>query len=295
MVLMWERRHTTKIDSLPTLSQVLRRQTRPPVCLYNYYIVLRDRLELEHLLDFWLDVQQVHVMHRRYVKQQNRQQKKHEHMGSDTTSTPSNASSSFPLTRALINKHQQQHRPSIVSHTTQTTHMTVVDSTMLSQSIERIYLRYLVPNAEKELIQVPTPLRDAVTDLIHSKASALDPSIFDPTACYIAQILHNHYPTFLRCKAWMNLTWHQQIGRIAAGLLGLLVGFSLEFSLIFLDIKPWQYRIWGLLPIWFGVFCVTTGLVGLDPIWVLFFNVSETTTFRFNTIQQPAVKRILAE
>lgn len=55
-------------DGLPTLNQVLARKTYPPVCLYNYYIVLRDRLHAEEQLDFYLDVRHHENLWRRFVK-----------------------------------------------------------------------------------------------------------------------------------------------------------------------------------------------------------------------------------
>ncbi|KAI8982242.1 hypothetical protein BDF20DRAFT_1000239 [Mycotypha africana] len=54
--------------SLPTLEDILNRKTLPPVCLYNFYIVMRDKFELDDLLDFYLDVKHHEVLWRRYAK-----------------------------------------------------------------------------------------------------------------------------------------------------------------------------------------------------------------------------------
>jgi hypothetical protein len=59
---------TYDTTGLPTLEQVLSRKTLPPVCLYNFYIIMRDRLHSEELLDFYLDVQHHEILWRRYVK-----------------------------------------------------------------------------------------------------------------------------------------------------------------------------------------------------------------------------------
>ncbi|KAI8149982.1 hypothetical protein BJV82DRAFT_585382 [Fennellomyces sp. T-0311] len=165
----------------------------------------------------------------------------------------------------------------------------VITETHMAQVVERIYLRYIVPSAEKELFHLPVSMRDAITE----KKLSDDPAVFDQAQRYVYQLLLATWPHFLRYKVLMNLTLNQQLGRIAVGLTSLLVGFSVEFSLIFLNIQPWLYRLSGIVPILFGVFCVISGLTGVDPIWVLVFNVSETTTFHFNRIQQPKVREIL--
>ncbi|CAO3619992.1 unnamed protein product [Cunninghamella echinulata] len=101
------------------------------------------------------------------------------------------------------------------------------------------------------------------------------------------------YPKFLRLRVWGNVTLWQQLGRLVFGLVALLAGFATGLSLIFLGYPPWGIRWWVLLPLWFGVMNVLIFLTGLNPLWVLLFNVSETTTFKFTKIKQPQVKKIL--
>ncbi|KAF7729358.1 Bud site selection protein, Revert to axial protein 1 [Apophysomyces ossiformis] len=279
---------------LPTLDEVLQRKTRPPVCLYNYYIVLRDRLELEILLDFWLDVQQANVLYRRYHKHKNKQQQVDHHVTTPTTPTtiaPSSLKDTYLLTHMLLSA--QTPRPSMATTSSAcSVHKRAPPPTQadMMDVVERIFLRYFVPSAEKELHLLPDSMREGV---LRDFKPTENPAIFNEPKDYVHHLLQSTFPLFLRYKVLMNMTLHQQIGRIACGLFGLLVGFSLEFSLIFLNIQPWQKRLWGIFPIAFGVFCLVTGLAGLDPTWVLCFHVSETTTFRFNTICQPYVKDIL--
>ncbi|OAD73754.1 hypothetical protein PHYBLDRAFT_89606, partial [Phycomyces blakesleeanus NRRL 1555(-)] len=166
--------------------------------------------------------------------------------------------------------------------------------TDMMELVERIYLRYIVPHAEKEIMQLPTPLRSEIAQHFAGQITTpTDPHIFGPAKIHIHHLLQLVFPTFVHYKVLMNLTLKQQIGRIVAGLLGLMIGFSLEFSLIFLNIHPWQRRIWGLLPIGAGLFCLITGLAGLDPFWVLCLNIRHTTTFHFNPVEEPRVKLIL--
>ncbi|OZJ04465.1 hypothetical protein BZG36_02800 [Bifiguratus adelaidae] len=60
--------YTAIYPELPTLDDVLRRKTQPPICLYNFYIIMRQRLHLEEYLDFYLDVTHHENLWRRYVR-----------------------------------------------------------------------------------------------------------------------------------------------------------------------------------------------------------------------------------
>ncbi|CAO3608569.1 unnamed protein product [Cunninghamella blakesleeana] len=169
------------------------------------------------------------------------------------------------------------------------------------ETIERIYYHYIVPHAEKELIQLPTTIRDKIVKTFTHKNNNEDgniidnPIVFQHAKRYVQILLEHSFTLFIRYKVFMNLTLPQQIGRLGAGLLALLIGFSLEFSLIFLNITPWSKRLWGIIPITIGVYCLCSSICGLDPIWVLFFNISETTTFKFNAIKQTKVRNILRQ
>lgn len=242
------------LRELPSLDQVLRRQSRPPVCLYNFYIVLRDRLELETLLDFWLDVQQARVLYKRHVKQSTKKSNPTRNMTPPLSPAPTTMSHDQQLTHSLLmlasgNSTTTAGRPSVGtvgSHGSNNTASTVVTRAAMQEFIEHIYLRYIVPNAEKELMHLPLSMRDAIADqFASSKTGIYDPSIvFNDAQHYVHQLLQATWPYFLRYKALMNLTLNQQLGRIAAGLATLLVGFSVEFSLIFLNVQPWHTRIW---------------------------------------------------
>ncbi|RIA93643.1 RGS domain-containing protein [Glomus cerebriforme] len=59
---------TYKRDRLPTLQEVLSRKTAPPVCLYNFYLYMRDREKVSEYLDFYLDVLEHEVLCKAYVK-----------------------------------------------------------------------------------------------------------------------------------------------------------------------------------------------------------------------------------
>lgn len=57
-----------KRDRLPTLQEVLSRKTAPPVCLYNFYLYMRDREKVSEYLDFYLDVLEHEVLCKAYLK-----------------------------------------------------------------------------------------------------------------------------------------------------------------------------------------------------------------------------------
>lgn len=245
------------LDSLPTLDDVLHRQSQPPVCLYNYYIVLRDRLELETLLDFWLDVAQADILYKRYSKYAARRGSTAKFTNQHRLSSPV---SIHPRTSDILTHMLLLHPRASLATTMHST--TTAGSTKkppptqleMAETIERIYLRYIVPSAEKEINGLPHHIKETIgnhfsitiqeDNPIKKKLNPDNPIIYAQAKNYVHQLLQSTFPLFLRYKVFMNLTLPQQIGRLACGLLLLLVGFSLEFTLIFLDVHPWQKRLW---------------------------------------------------
>ncbi|KAI0144521.1 putative RGS domain protein [Xylariaceae sp. FL1272] len=59
----------TPRNRLPTLFEVLSRNTRPPVDLFSFYIYMRDQQRSVDYLDFWLDVAQHMSLCRHYVRE----------------------------------------------------------------------------------------------------------------------------------------------------------------------------------------------------------------------------------
>lgn len=246
------------LDQLPTLDDVLYRHSQPPVCLYNYYIVLRDRLQLEMWLDFWLDVAQADILYKRYLKYQRSTKKV---MSVPQLKKPSIASSLFSnsdrndiLTHMLLLQPRASLANTITS--TATTKRTPPPTQMeMIECVERIYLRYIVPSAEKELVQLPIEIKQRIHQYFSLSNVVKDnPAVYAEAKEYVHHLLETiTFPLFLRYKVFMNLTLPQQIGRLAAGLFLLLFGFSLEFSLIFLDIRPWQKRLWVTIYIYIHI------------------------------------------
>ena len=260
----------SELDQLPTLDDVLHRQSQPPVCLYNYYIVLRDRLELEVLLDFWLDVAQADILYKRYIKYATKRasakfssRQRHCQLPKPSISSSildyyqrqsnNNNNPNDVLTHMLLLHPRASLATTMYSTTTNGSSRPKKPpptQTEMAEAIERIYLRYIVPSAEKEIIQLPASIKESIGNHFYdsekpsSNTHPENPIIYAQAKEYVHQLLESTFPLFLRYKVFMNLTLPQQIGRLACGLVLLLVGFSLEFSLIFLNIRPWEKRLW---------------------------------------------------
>lgn len=155
--------------------------------------------------------------------------------------------------------------PTIIPREGPVTHAALV------ASAERIFMRYLVPGAEKE-IYLPPSLR------IHSFHLSSDnpppggspgpapgqsreeyemdqatlaqvPDMFHAQKEYVFGAMEQDaFPRFLRAKAFGNLTPVSAVVRLVAGLLVLWIGLSVGFALIFLDVKPKSKRFFVSLP-----------------------------------------------
>ena len=129
----------------------------------------------------------------------------------------------------------------------------------LIASAERIFARYLVQTAEKEIYLSPA-LRihsfllssehppDPGSPDYETEAAALAqvPDMFHAQKEYIFKAMEQDaFPRFLRSKAFGNLTPMSALVRLIAGLLVLWAGLSTAFALIFLDIQPKSVRFWA--------------------------------------------------
>lgn len=243
---------------LPTLDQVLSRKTLPPVCLYNFYIIMRDRLKMEEVLDFYLDLQHHELLWKRYVKAMHRRGHLSETDLSEGFQSPRILSrlsnqyfpSSSPRTPSPINMPISLTRPSLgeeVSSTinTNTTEKDVPNRKDLMDSSQRLLLRYLVPSATKELTQLPDQLKLALRNELEKPDPRDDPLLFADAKDYVFEYMQKQaYPKFLRLKVWGNVTLYQQLGRLVVGLLSLLAALTTSLSLIFLGYPTWGIRFW---------------------------------------------------
>lgn len=245
-------------DDLPTLDQVLSRKTLPPVCLYNFYIIMRDRLKMEEVLDFYLDLQHHELLWKRYVKAMHRRGHLSETDLSEGFQSPRILSrlsnqyfTSAPLTPSPrspspINMPISLTRPSLGELSSNITNEKAVPSRKdLMDSSQRLLLRYLVPSATKELTQLPDQLKLALRNELEKPEPRDDPLLFADAKDYVFEYMQKQaYPKFLRLKVWGNVTLYQQLGRLVVGLLSLLAALTTSLSLIFLGYPTWGIRFW---------------------------------------------------
>jgi hypothetical protein len=206
---------------------------------------MRDRLKMEEVLDFYLDLQHHELLWKRYVKAMHRSGHLSESDLSDGFQSPrilsrlSNTNPYFPTQSSL-----SMERPSIINNTTMT-EKSVPSRKDLINSSQRLLLRYLVPSATKELTQLPKELKIALRKELEKPEARNDPLLFTEAKEYIFEYMQRQaYPKFLRLKVWGNITLHQQLGRLVLGLVCLLAAFTTSFSLIFLGYPQWGIRFW---------------------------------------------------
>lgn len=134
-----------------------------------------------------------------------------------------------------------------------------ITRTDLVASAERIYMRYLMPGAEKE-IYLPNVLRINSFPISSSQIPQTYPEpdydLENDTLARVPDMFHSQkewvyrameqdsFPRFLRSKAFGNLTPISAMIRLVLGLLLMWIALSTAFSFIFLDVKPKSKRLW---------------------------------------------------
>ncbi|KDE04249.1 hypothetical protein MVLG_05277 [Microbotryum lychnidis-dioicae p1A1 Lamole] len=222
------------------------------------------------------------------------------------------ASASYPLSPTLqaLYPHDSEDRPrnGRLAAPAQPYIMrdTAISRTDLIASAERIYSRYLMPGADKE-VYLPPALRITEFTLSSSNlptvthpdydreadAQAQVPDMFHAQKEYVYRAMEQDtFPRFLRAKAFGNLTPISALVRLAFGLLALWVGLATGFAFIFLDKKPKVSRLWVIIPFTFAIINLVAHAYDLDPLLV-FMGLSETTPFRTIGIREPYVRKLL--
>jgi Regulator of G protein signaling domain len=192
-----------------------------------------------------------------------------------------------------------------------------VTHSALIASAERIFARYLVPGAEKEIYLPPSlrihsfilnsdnppPIGPATAAGQHQAreeyeleqaALAQVPDMFHAQKEYIFGAMEQDaYPRFLRAKAFGNLTPVSALVRLVLGLVVLWIGLSTGFALIFLDVQPKAKRWFLFIPFTLAVLLLVSHSYELDPLLLLLANQSETTPFRTLGVREPYVRRLL--
>ncbi|GAA5985987.1 hypothetical protein JCM11641_004891 [Rhodosporidiobolus odoratus] len=230
---------------------------------------------------------------------------------------------SYPLSPTLKalypNDNEEDHSPEAESrrrkaHRRQsTTHIqpiiqrnSAINRTDLIASAERIYSRYLMPGADKEVYLPPAlritefPLSSSTLPAVthpdydrEAAAQAMVPDMFHAQKEYVYRAMEmDSFPRFLRAKAFGNLTPISALVRLGIGLVALWAGLATAFAFIFLDAKPKVRRLWIILPFTVAIINLVAHSYDLDPLMV-FMGLSETTPFRTISIREPYVRKLL--
>ncbi|ORX95750.1 G-protein signaling regulator [Basidiobolus meristosporus CBS 931.73] len=313
---------------LPTLDQVLSRKTTPPVCLYNYYLFLRDTHRSVENLDFWLDVVAHENLCKLYCKELLHNLNETQSHGSSLsppetygtsnscklslqevsnelrysaisgTSTErrssSNAKSEDLPDQASSSIGTNPNAPyakpraasSLPLHQTQTK----VKREDLRQSAEKIYYKYIVSGAEKELI-LPEMIKYRISHMIEVDQRD-DPEVFLEAKLFVFDYMaQDSFPRFIRARAYSNLVALHAMFRLVLGLFILFIGFTVEFTLIFLDYQPRLTRLWGFIPIWVGTLNIYVHQKRFSPLLTI-LGISEKSLLHFNRIKDSHIRHL---
>lgn len=154
-----------------------------------------------------------------------------------------------------------------------------INRTDLIASAERIYSRYLMPGADKEVYLPPAlrisqfPLSSSVLPAVNhpdyeyeATAQARVPDMFNEQKEFVHRAMEvDTFPRFLRAKGFANLTPVGAVVRLVVGLLSLWAGLATAFAFVLLDTKPKVRRLWVRLSRGFPYFFFFKGrkLTGL--------------------------------
>ncbi|GAA5933441.1 hypothetical protein JCM3775_000694 [Rhodotorula graminis] len=188
-----------------------------------------------------------------------------------------------------------------------------ISRTDLIASAERIFSRYLMPGADKE-VYLPAslritafPLSSSVLPTVAGAGGAGGDGAYDREAAEQARVpdmFHaqkewvyralegDAFPRFLRAKAFGNLTPLGGVARLVVGLVALWAALATAFAFILLDAKPKVRRLWVILPFTVAVVNIVAHAYDLDPLMV-FMGLTETTPFRTIGIREPYVRKLL--
>ncbi|OAQ23123.1 regulator of G protein signaling [Linnemannia elongata AG-77] len=329
-----------RFQHLPNLWQVLHRKTQPPVCLFNFYLYMRDDEKSSEEVDFWLDVTAHEVLWRLYHHDLTRQYLDDTKETSDQILTVHNAlrhptasppqqqqgqgqflmagqrvqhvrlPGAVPASWAHPSELETQYGNGTESGVSEGTSTATPRRAMtsgtggvtkedLQRSAERIYYKYLIPQAEKR-VRIPGEVRQRVAMLMDSKmmlnqGGGSQPSltvtnlglVFAEAREIVFEGMESYYfPRFLKARAYGNMVPSHRLMRCVTGLFFLFVGFAIVLSLIFLNIRPRSLRAWALIPIFIGAFLCTTFQFNICPILVA-MGVSETKWMQFAKVKEP--------
>jgi len=302
------------MDDFPSLSQLLDRQTLPPICLFNLYVYLREMEHAQHIVDFWLDVVAHENICKLYTKDIIRKHLKRASLLSQSSSAgnsplrtklPSQGEK-FSFKRISIHDVNNELRYSLISTTDKSSMETSrvdsfdlpkesvevqrkVNRDEIRKSAERLYRMYLVPGAVRE-ISLPEELRYRAIKAIDTQ-NRDDPGAFEEAKEYAFGLLESGpYKRFIIEMSKHNITLKHALISMIIGLLLLFIAFTIFLSCIFLDLDR-IFRMWGLMPLVFGLLFVVTGHFRFNPLFVQ-VKKCESMFLNFSDVKEPNILKL---
>ncbi|KAI8602763.1 RGS domain-containing protein [Dissophora ornata] len=317
----------SRFQQLPTLWQVLHRKTLPPVCLFNFYLYMRDHERSSEEVDFWLDVTAHELLWRLYVRAtkrrltQERMEREERNAGeageageAEERKRVREAAAALALAEAEMLESEQRklqqveqgNSPFSLLHqqTDFPFHISLANSNSqlaspitlgtsgvtkedLQESAERIYYKYLTPQAETP-VRIPNSVRRRVAQLMDSKIMIDLGLVFAEAREIVFEGMESYYfPRFIEARVYGNMVHSHRVARAVLGLGILFFGFVIMFCLIFLN-RPRSLRRWAVIPIFVGILICTTFQFNICPLMAA-FGVSEAKWMQFGKIKEPHI------
>ncbi|KAL1924024.1 uncharacterized protein VTP21DRAFT_7059 [Calcarisporiella thermophila] len=300
-------------NGLPTLHDVLLRRTRTPLCLYSFRLFLQHYHADNHAHELMF------LLHIRELEQIFRMFRKKRPSYNSTTNLSVGAEDIFGLGVSMDTQPLTLHTPQLEEEgvedddyglwrvmerkpsTVESLYNFLSPTGMLTSKqirgcAERLYQLYLAPHAECNLSFLPGWMRH----LAYERIQNADLEDIEASFQEIKRKVYDHlerdgYPRFIARQTRSNLTPLHALIRGGVGLFALFCAFTVEFSLIFLDIHPRTTRFWCLIPFWIGTYNIAASYTELCPLTVIILRLSETQLFHFVRIQDPSAERLLSK
>lgn len=318
-------------DRLPTLLEVLSRQTLSPVDLFAFYIFMRDHQHSVDYLDFWLDITQHMSLCRHYVRELRRsvlletpepenafangssESIDHNTAGpsgynnGDTglEDTPQRLSAflrsegrtSIHSAGSSQSDHSAHNGPDIIAATHFGARLPDPNSpghTVTREDIRASAVRILYTYllpGSEREVQLPELMRNEIICMIEDEGRD-DPEVFDDPKDFVFQAMEREaFPRFLQAKVFGNLVQQSITIRLVLAGASLLGAFWAAWYGILSD-QPRNVRCWIILPFAIGCYFLSSYQYKTDPV-LAFIGLSEYNPMKFTGIREPYVRKMI--
>ncbi|ORZ24227.1 hypothetical protein BCR42DRAFT_342375 [Absidia repens] len=294
--------YNLQVNGIPTLDQLLRLPTSNPITQSQFSSFLRHRGAQQNL-NFLLELETHQRLWQAYLNSVERQQRpeiKSDRASKQLLLQQQESASMMPTpwspttgyfetsdTLDLLHQSSQNHLPlsSFINGDKSLSRHDVVQNAM------RIYRTFCSRYDAAQLIHLPDDHRDALETLVE-KNQRPEPVIFDAARSHVFDVLNMfYYPQFVDTALYTNISTFSARLLMVAGLVLLVFGLALEFTLIFLSSGSTSTRWWAFLPFIFGWSGIMTGVTHFNG-WFAWLKKSEIGFLVFIPIQDKTVIKI---